>query len=97
MTGEFSSKQRVSALAPMRLSYAFGRNLTDFGLIYATSLFDLGAEVAKAKSPTDLGDAWLDFCRRQLEAFSEQLEELSTLSKEAISPAEAEEEAGLGD
>ena len=97
MIAEFSSQRWVSALAPMRLSYAFGRNLADFGLINTTSLFNLMADVAKAKSPTDLGDAWLDFCRRQLEAFSEQFEELSTLPKEPPSPAEAVEEAGLGD
>ena len=41
MTEEFSPERWAAAWAPMRLSTAFGRNLADFALINATSLFNL--------------------------------------------------------
>jgi hypothetical protein len=97
MTGEISFEPWRLAWDPIRFNFSLAQKLADFGLINTTSLFNLAADVAKAKSPGDFSDAWLDFSRRQLEAFSEQTEELSMLCKEPPSPAEAAAEIGLGD
>jgi len=75
----------------------FASKMMEFGVANARSVFEFGAELAKAKTPADLADAIVDHARQQFESLTEQFDELWALARKTSSEDDEPETPALGD
>jgi hypothetical protein len=84
-------------VAPWRMGLAFGLKFIDYAVINFSSFSKFSSELAQAKSPGDLGEAWVSYVRRQFESITTEMEEVSDAVTEQAAPDTNDERAALGD